>query len=124
MKTKIYISFFIALFLIGAIIVGCTVKKSVYGQHISETNVTSIGDILANPEQFNQKIVRIEGKIIKECPSGGWFMLKDNAGIIYVDLHPSYFAIPQAVGSKVVAEGRVKKDGQSVVVIGKGVEIK
>ena len=124
MKTKVYITFFMALFFISAILVGCTAKKGVYGQPLSETNVTSIGDILASPQQFDRKTVRIEGKIIEECPAGGWFMLKDAAGVIYVDIHPSYFAIPQAVGSKVAAEGIVKKDGPRVVVIGKGVEIK
>lgn len=124
MKTKVYIAFFMVLFLISAILIGCTAKKGVYGQPLSETNVTSIGDILANPQQFDRKTVRIEGKIIEECPAGGWFMLKDTFGVIYVDLHPSYFAIPQVVGAKVAAEGTVKKDGPRVVVIGKGVEIK
>lgn len=124
MKTKVYITFFMALFLISAILVGCTAKKGVYGQPLSETNITRIGNILASPQQFDRKTVRIEGKIIEECPAGGWFMLKDAAGVIYVDLHPSYFAIPQAVGAKVAAEGTVKKDGPRVVVIGKGVEIK
>lgn len=116
--------FFIALFLIGAILIGCTAKKGTYGQHISEMKITSIGDILAGPQQFDRKTVRIEGKIVEECPAGGWFMLKDASGIIYVDLHPSYFAIPQAVGSNVAAEGIVKKDGPRVIVVGKGVEIK
>jgi len=125
MKTKVYVSFFMILFFISAaILVGCTAKKNTYGQHISGTTITGIGDILANPGQFNQKIVRIEGKIIEECPAGGWFILKDATGIIYVDLHPSYFAIPQAVGSNVTAEGTIKKDGPRIVVVGKGVQIK
>lgn len=124
MKIKTYIAFFVTLFLIGTVLTGCTAKKGSYGQPLSETKVTSIGDILANPQEFDAKTVRVEGKIIEECPAGGWFMLKDASGIIYVDLHPSYFAIPQVVGSNVAAEGTVKRDGPRVVVIGKGVQIK
>ena len=124
MKTRGYAVFFITLFLIGTMLVGCTAKKGAYGQPLSKINATPIGDILASPKQFERKTVRLEGKIVEECPAGGWFMLKDSTGIIYVDLHPSYFAIPQAVGSKVSAEGVVKKDGSRVLVVGKGVEIR
>jgi uncharacterized protein YdeI (BOF family) len=124
MKTKIYAAFFIALFLISAILVGCAAKNGVYGRPFSKTNITNIGDILANPQQYERETVQIEGKIIEECPAGGWFMLKDATGVIYVDLHSSYFAIPQVVGSKVAAEGIVKKDGPRIYVTGKGVEIR
>ena len=102
----------------------CGTKTGVFGQPVTEAITTRIGDILAHPAQFTAKAVKIEGKITEECPAGGWFMLKDESGIIYVDLHASYFAIPQAVGSRAVAQGIVKKEGTQVSITGKGVQIK
>jgi uncharacterized protein YdeI (BOF family) len=99
-------------------------KISTFGQPISESMVTAIPNILAHPEQFQGKIVRIEGVITEECPAGGWFILKDQSGIIYVNLHPSEFAIPQVVGRHVVTQGLVRKEGTQVEIIGKGVQIK
>lgn len=122
MKT-IVIAVFITL-VFSLLLLGCGTKVGLYGQEITETNTTQIGDILARPDQFAGKIVKLEGKITEECPAGGWFMLKDKTGIIYVNLHPSYFAIPQAVGQKVVAQGIVKKEGSRIEIIGKGVQLK
>lgn len=123
MKSKTYIYLLIIFFIIGPMLSGCS-AQGVYGQSFAEANITSVGDILANPQQFDRKTVQVEGKIIEECPAGGWFMLKDAAGVIFVNLHPSYFAIPQAVGSNVIAEGKVKRDGQRVEIVGQGVKIK
>lgn len=120
MKT-ITIAVFITLFLSGC---GTKAQAGLYGQTITETKTIRVGDILAHPEQFAAKTVRLEGKIIEECPAGGWFILKDKTGIIYVDLHPSYFAIPQAIGRQAVAQGTVKKEGYRIEVIGKGVQLK
>ena len=103
---------------------GCAQQGKSFGQPITEANLTPIGDILAKPEQFVGKTVRIEGKIMDECPAGGWFFLKDATGTIYVNLHPSYFAISQVRGHQVIAQGVVRKEGTQVEVIGEGVQIK
>ena len=103
---------------------GCASKKGTFGDPITESSVTSVGEILKNPAQFNKKTVLVNGKIIEECPTGGWFMLKDGSGIILVDLHPSYFAIPQAIGSTASAQGVVKSEGTRVSIVGKGVVLK
>lgn len=103
---------------------GCAQQGKSFGQPITEANLTPIGDILAKPEQFAGKTVRIEGKIMDECPAGGWFFLKDATGVIYVNLHPSYFAIPQVRGHEVIAQGMVRKEGTQIEVIGEGVQIK
>lgn len=124
MKTIVAMALLIILSVAGLALVGCGAKTGVFGQPVSGTTITPIGDILARPEQFDKKTVLIEGRIIEECPAGGWFMLKDATGIIYVDIHPSYFAIPQAVGAEATAEGVVKKEGPRALVIGKGVRIK
>lgn len=103
---------------------GCASQGKDFGQPITETTVTAIGDILSHPEQFDKKTVRVEGKITDECPAGGWFFLKDSSGLIYVNLHPSEFAIPQVVGKKAVAQGVVRKEGPQIEVIAKGVQLK
>jgi uncharacterized protein YdeI (BOF family) len=103
---------------------GCGPKTGLYGQAITETETIQIGDILASADRFAEKTVRIEGKIIEECPAGGWFMLEDSTGVILVNLHPSYFAIPQAVGHRAIAQGVVQKEGTRIEVIGKGVQLR
>ena len=103
---------------------GCASQGKNFGQPITETTVVNIGDILSHPEQFDKKIVRIEGEITDECPAGGWFFLKDKTGLIYVNLHPSEFAIPQVIGKKAIAQGKVRKEGTQIEVIAQGVELK
>lgn len=124
MRIIIGIALFITLLASLWLLAGCGSKSNIFGQAISEATLTPIGDILAHAEQFTGKTVKVEGRIIEECPAGGWFMLKDETGIIYVNLHPSYFAIPQAIGRRTIAEGVVKKEYTQVSVIGKGVELK
>ena len=117
--------FILGIFAVALIIfAGCGKKSGVFGQPLQENKATRIADVLTHPEQFTGKTTRVEATIVDECPAGGWFMLKDDTGIIYVNLHPSNFAIPQAVGGKAVAEGVVKKQGPQISVVGKGVEIK
>jgi len=114
----------ISVFSLAVFLSGCGIKTGLYGQPITEANTTRISDILAHPEQFMGKTVKIQGKIMEECPSGGWFILKDQTGVIFVNLHPSYFAIPQASGRQATAQGLVAKEGSQVSVVGKGVEVK
>lgn len=103
---------------------GCGRRKAEqYGQKISSHNLTEVSAILSEPDSFNNKSVTIEGNIIRECPTGCWFDVKDKAGIIHVDINPSGFAIPQKVGKTVTVEGKISvQDGQPTL-IGKAVEI-
>jgi len=103
---------------------GCTKKPETYGSQLSQTKVTAVAEILKQPDQFVGKAVRLEGKIVQECPAGGWFMVKDDTGVILVNLHPSEIAIPQGVGRSVVAQGKVKNEYNQISVIGEGVEFK
>jgi uncharacterized protein YdeI (BOF family) len=103
---------------------GCSAQGKLFGQPITETKRTPVGDILSKPEQFENKTVKVEGRITDECPAGGWFFLKDETGLIYVNLHPMQFAIPQIRGHEVIAQGTVRKEGPQVEIIGEGVQIK
>lgn len=104
---------------------GCGRKEAEkYGQEISNYNLTKVDAILKDAESFDGKTVTVEGRIIRECPTGCWFNLKDQAGEIYVDLNPSAFAIPQKTGKKVVVEGKVSVRNNQPMIMGTGVEIK
>ena len=93
-----------------------------YGVDITEKGVTSAKDILANPDKYLGQTVRLEGKIVRECPSGCWFFLEDETGTIYVDINPSGLSIPPKVGKKVVVEGVPENKNGRISIIGKGVE--
>lgn len=96
---------------------------SLYGEAMSGLSITKISDILARPGEYDGKAVALRGKIVQECPTGCWFNLEDQTGVIYVDIKPSGFAIPQYTGKEVTVEGTVTVRGQRVMILGKGVKI-
>jgi len=124
MKNIVIVALIVMIFTSALFLQGCSSKTASYGKPITKSETTGIGDILARPAQFDGKTVKVEGKIVEECPSGGWVTLEDGAATIYVDLHPSYFAIPQAQGRRAIAQGTVKKTGPQVSMVGEGVELK
>ena len=101
----------------------CAKGGSLYGEKFPQLKQTAIADILSAPDKFNGSQVLIAGEIVSECPSGGWFMLKENNAVIFVNLHPSNFAIPQAVGKSLKVWGGAGKNGPKGEVVGKGVEL-
>ena len=115
----------IVLFIIFSL-TGCNSNSSnnseKYGVDITKKEVTNIKDILANPDKYFDQTVRLEGKIVRECPTGCWFFLEDETGTIYVDINPSGLSIPPKVGKKVVVEGVPTNKNGGIIIIGKGVE--
>jgi len=97
-------------------------KSERYGVEIAEKEVTSVKDIYTNPNEYLDKTVRLEGKIVRECGSGCWFFLEDETGTIYVDINPSGLSIPPKVGKKVVVEGVPENKNGRITINGKGVE--
>ena len=124
MKKILFVFGLILVISIWFTVYGCAQKPQTYGSQLTQTKVTAAAEIFKQPDQFAGKAVRLEGKIVQECPAGGWFMLKDNSGVIFVNLHPSEIAIPQAVGRSVVAQGKVQKENNQISIIGEGVEFK
>lgn len=103
---------------------GCGSKQSSFGKEISISTAIKIKDILSNLDKYKNELVRVEGKIIRECPTGCWFDLKDDTAEMRVDLKPSGLAIPQRVGSQAIVEGKVVDQGYIIEIIGEGVRIK
>ena len=104
-------------------VAGCSqVERYGVTQGIEKT--TSLKNILSEPKKYEGKIVKVDGKIVEECPTGCWFNLADDGGIIYVDLNPASFAIPQKVGKNVSVEGKVVIEDGNVSISGESAEIK
>jgi len=100
-------------------------KKAVrYGREIpADMMATTAAEILANPQAFEGRDVLLAGKITSECPSGGWIWIADGTGDIYVTMHPTNVFIPQRVGHRVRAMGRVVLESGSPQVVGYGLEL-
>lgn len=80
-------------------------------------------DIIQDAASYDGQMVVIGGMIETECPSGCWFIVNDDTGIIYVDILPSNFVIPQKRGEDAKVYGEVVvKDGDPMI-IGKMVKI-
>ena len=112
------------LILILFLISGCS-KTELYGESLTgNTPVTTVKQILDNPENYENKTITINGEIKEVCPSGCWFFVEDDFGELYVNIGPSGFAIPQKVGAKASVEGELITHNGSLMLMGKGVEIK
>lgn len=114
---------FAIVFSVAVVIAGCGHLET-YGARISDGAVTSIKDILLEPEKYNGKTVVVKGKILDECPTGCWFDLKDGGAVLYVTIKPSGLAIPQKVGHEAKVEGDVVVQNNQPSLIGKGVEVR
>ena len=103
-----YLPLLLAGMLIATILItGCT-SQPISGETTSTPALpgsVSVGEIVKLPFAYDGKVVVVKGKIASECGSGCWFMLDDGTGIIYVDLAPNNFAIPQLQGSTVTVKG-------------------
>jgi len=89
---------------------GCTTQPNVGSAPAATTPVGSsrISDIVKDPGAYDGKDLVIKGKIANECVSGCWFMLDDGTGLIYVDLAPNNFAIPQLQGQEIIVAGTIR----------------
>lgn len=123
MKTRV-VSKLAFLVLAPMIIVSGCANRELYGKAVTEKNVISISDILVNADTYKGKMVKVEGEIVTECPTGCWFEMGDGSAVLYVDIGPNGIAIPQRVGKNVTVQGVVVVDGYKIKLIGEGVEIK
>jgi hypothetical protein len=123
MRTTRIIALLVALGVMPVALVSCG-GGDVYGEALSDADVTPVASILADPAAFDGAVVKLEGQIGNECPTGCWFELKEGGASIHVDIAPHGLAIPQKQGSGVTVEGTVRVTDSRLMVIGKGVEIR
>jgi hypothetical protein len=89
-------------------------KEETYGKGVSLTETTSIKEILARPDDFVGKTVRIEGPVLDVCPMKGcWMELGtpqgDGTASLRVKVEDGVIAFPvTAKGKLAVAEGTVE----------------
>jgi hypothetical protein len=81
-----------------------------YGAGVQTAEVTSVAKILADPDAYVGKKVRIEGKVTDVCPMAGCWMEVDDAGkTIKVKVDDGVIVFPTAAkGQPAVAEGVVE----------------
>ncbi len=122
MKKNYFISFALSLAML-IMIVGCGGPEE-FGGTIMEGKTTSVKEIMTQTGALEGKVVKVEGKIVTECPSGCWFELKDKSGIVYVDIEPNGLSIPQRVGRNIIVEGVVStKKRTAPMIVGRKVKI-
>ncbi|MBN1869294.1 MAG: hypothetical protein JW847_01785 [Candidatus Omnitrophica bacterium] len=113
-----------AILFVGILVTAGCAKVEHYGQPLSLRETTKVIDILKNPGQYIDKMVKVEGKIANECPTGCWFNVTDETGTLYIDLLGANIAIPQKVGHDVILEGTIKERSGVPIIHGTGVDIK
>lgn len=82
----------------------------VYGGGIDLVEVTPIADILADPDAYVGKTVRVEGGVLDVCPMKGcWIRLGDDHESIRVKVDDDVIVFPaSAKGRIAAAQGRVE----------------
>ena len=118
---KIIISVSIVAIMAG--MAGCGGLET-YGEKISDRNITALKDIVGHPQDYIGKTVTVKGKIKLVCETGCWFNIEESGAVIYTDLEPAGFAIPQKVGRPATVEGKISTEAGRLVLTAKGVEIR
>ena len=94
-------------------VISAQTSENTLGKEITLTEKTSISDILANPENYLEKTVLVEGEILEVCPKMGcWMDLSSGADgeKIKVKVKDGEIIFPvEAVGSNALVEGKVYK---------------
>jgi len=127
---KKFIALGLVVLAVAAVVVGCgstragTNKSNAYGKPIpADMAVTTAKTILDNPQALEGKDVLVSGRIVSECPSGGWVWVQDSTGQVYVNMHQTNVFIPQHVNGGVRAMGKVVLESGQPSVIGYGLEL-
>ena len=93
-----------------AVVPGLAAKE--YGKGVTVPETTSMARILADPDAWVGKRVRIEGKVMDVCPMAGcWMELQEGDGVskLRVKVEDGLIVFPvTAKGKLAVAEGTVE----------------
>jgi len=98
--------------LLVIVLAGPALAAETYGGGVTLTETTSIGKILADPDAYEGRQVRVEGEVTDVCPMRGcWMEIAEPEGDrlrIKVDDGAIIFP-PTAKGKHAVAEGVLEK---------------
>ncbi len=97
-----------------------------YGQPFEGAAEASIDQLVSGQAGNSAGNVRVEGKIVRQCPATGcWFYLDDGKGNqVKVELGAVVPRLPQKTGRRAVVEGRLVLMGDEPVLAGNGVEFR
>ena len=96
--------------LISSNFVAAGSAEKVYGDGLTGAEPTEIYKILENPEGFEGKIVRVQGKVVEVCQRRGcWMDIEDSTGRIQIKVDDGVIVFPTtAVDKTSIAEGKVE----------------
>ncbi len=125
MRTRILV----ALVLMAAVLAAFLVFRSGadhHGHAFREVPEVPLPSLLAKPGDYLRKEVRIQGEIVRQCPSAGcWFFLKGPEGKeLKVEMGDTLPKLPQNLGRTAVVEGQLIPFGDGVEFIGTAVEFR
>lgn len=100
----------IALACVGPVVAG---SPEVFGAGVQAGDTVSVADLLASPELYVDKVVRVEGTVAGVCPRAGcWMDLKsaDGSREVRVKVEDGVIVFPASIhGKHAVAEGTFRK---------------
>lgn len=99
-----------ALCLVTLLLVALPAAAESYGEGVTLEASTPITQILADPEAWQGKKVRVEGTINEVCPRKGcWMSLRQGDAAVRVKVEDDVIVFPaEAVDHQAVAEGEVE----------------
>ena len=82
----------------------------IYGTGVSLAETTRIADILADPDAYIGRTVRVDGGVVDVCPMKGcWMELGDEGQSIRIKVEDDVIVFPAAAKGRVAAaQGRVE----------------
>ncbi len=93
-------------------------QVTVHGEPITLTDVTSIDDIMMNPDDYLDKVVLISGQVNGRCMgSGCWISIDrgvDHEGFIVRTEDESFIFPAECVDHKVTVQGKLQLKGPKI----------
>jgi hypothetical protein len=95
------------------LVIAAPVMAQQFGKPLTLEEVTNISDIMANPDAYDGKLVKVRGTIVDVCPSKGCYITisgdQPNQSIVF-KVEDGVISFPVSLkGQEVVAEGVVAK---------------
>lgn len=113
------------LILLGAIVwTGVNLRSPRhYGGEFSGAPQVSLDDVLAKPNDFLGKVIRLEGVVKDQCAATGcYFYFLSGEKRLKIELGDVVSTLPRKNGSRATVEGQLAALGDGYEFIGTGVE--